>query len=157
MSDWSWIPAQQAIDELEREFERFCNSLPIKPDTTNSTIMTMRLSRIAPTELHDFSGSGPARLTARYHLPPSFANTPTSRRKVRLEITLARGSVSARLRRDPAYVRVGHSKRYPGFSYALCRDQPGPRKGGGVEKRKSERVDHATNFWRFFLYRHIRF
>lgn len=110
--DWegssNWRPAQRVIEELEQErsMENICSRMQLMPDTDDFkdewSALTMEHSNIAPTEIDDafgFQNKGPAVLTVRFQIPPSFTYTPEGLRKAVGTYTLTRSPFSVLLDR----------------------------------------------------------
>lgn len=102
------ISAQQAIDEVEAEMDRFLSAMfPTPTAPTRDTIfhMTMRLINIAPTEIdNEFATRTPgsAILIAHFGVPGAFVYSPESMRSLRREFILVKGPMTVRVHPDPA-------------------------------------------------------
>ncbi|MCJ1262878.1 hypothetical protein MMC22_002748 [Lobaria immixta] len=107
-----WVPAQTVIKELEDEmgWQHFLPRSNVSGVQSPSgallnalSVVTMRFTKIAPTEIEDivgFKGSGPAVLTVRIHVPQDFTYTPDGMAALRRTYILSRRPHVVLLRRS---------------------------------------------------------
>ena len=108
----NWISAQQAIDEIEIEMNRFLSarySTQVVSPCGSIINMSLDCSGVAPTEIDNefsISSTKPATLVADFYVPGTFLYTPEGMRSLRREFHLEENSSSVQRYRDRRSVQI---------------------------------------------------